>query len=187
MLLVVVKQNGINWDVFSDQCRHISQKCDTGWEYRVEVFLLWFSWVRIQSCLPNFESDFNPDPVPTRFKQSDSCLSPVKYVNQTNSNVLFSKHKSKSNPDPDKGMKTSLMILLEAAGAGSKKSKIQSMHTFGTEHFTTKWGLPDWLFWRQISQICFFRGRWRQKNCLVFWLFFLQYFIWLFLEAVRTC
>jgi len=30
MMLVVVKQNGINWDVFSEQCRHISQKCDTG-------------------------------------------------------------------------------------------------------------------------------------------------------------
>jgi len=34
MMLVVVKQNGMNWDVFSDQCRHISQTCDTGWEYR---------------------------------------------------------------------------------------------------------------------------------------------------------
>jgi len=33
MMLVVVKQNGINWDVFSGQCRHISQKCDTWWEY----------------------------------------------------------------------------------------------------------------------------------------------------------
>jgi len=34
MMLVAVKQNGIKWDVFSDQCRHISQKCDTRWEYR---------------------------------------------------------------------------------------------------------------------------------------------------------
>jgi len=33
-MMLVVKQNGINWDVFADQRRHISQKCDTGWEYR---------------------------------------------------------------------------------------------------------------------------------------------------------
>jgi len=32
-------------------------------EYRLEVFGLWFSWVLIQSCFANFES--NPDPVPT--------------------------------------------------------------------------------------------------------------------------
>jgi len=35
MMLVVVKQNGINWDVFSDQRSHISQKCHTGSEYQV--------------------------------------------------------------------------------------------------------------------------------------------------------
>jgi len=35
--------------------------------------------VRIQSCFANFESESNPDPVPTTFKQSDSCLSPGKY------------------------------------------------------------------------------------------------------------
>jgi len=29
-----LKQSGINRDVFSDQCRHITQKYDTGWEYR---------------------------------------------------------------------------------------------------------------------------------------------------------
>ena len=34
MMLVVVKQNGINCNVFSDQCRHITQTGDTGWEYR---------------------------------------------------------------------------------------------------------------------------------------------------------
>jgi len=34
MMLVVFKLNGINWDVFSDQCRHISQVCDTRWEYQ---------------------------------------------------------------------------------------------------------------------------------------------------------
>jgi len=34
MMLVVGKQNGINCDVFFDQCRHISQKCDTGWDCR---------------------------------------------------------------------------------------------------------------------------------------------------------
>jgi len=41
-MLVVVKQNGINWDVFSDQWRHISQKCDTGWEYRAFHHQWWF-------------------------------------------------------------------------------------------------------------------------------------------------
>jgi len=34
VMLVVVKQIGINWDVFSDHGRHRLQKCDTGWEYR---------------------------------------------------------------------------------------------------------------------------------------------------------
>jgi len=34
MMLAAVEQNEINWDVFSGQCRHISQKFDTGWEYR---------------------------------------------------------------------------------------------------------------------------------------------------------
>jgi len=34
MMLVVVIQNGINWDVFSDQSRRISQKYDTGWGCR---------------------------------------------------------------------------------------------------------------------------------------------------------
>jgi len=33
-MLVAVKQIGNHWDVFSDQCRHISPKCDSGWEYR---------------------------------------------------------------------------------------------------------------------------------------------------------
>jgi len=33
-MLVVVDQSGINGDVFSDQCLHITQKCDTGWEHR---------------------------------------------------------------------------------------------------------------------------------------------------------
>jgi len=30
--MLVVKQNGITWDAFCDQRRHISQKCDTGWD-----------------------------------------------------------------------------------------------------------------------------------------------------------
>ena len=45
VLMLVVKQNGINWDVSSEQCRHISQKCDTGWEYRAFHHGWWF-----QSC-----------------------------------------------------------------------------------------------------------------------------------------
>jgi len=28
-MMIIVKQNGINSGVFSDQCRHISQKCVT--------------------------------------------------------------------------------------------------------------------------------------------------------------
>jgi len=44
--------------------------------YVVEVFGLWFFLVQIQSGVANCESKSIPDPVPTRFKQSDSCLSP---------------------------------------------------------------------------------------------------------------
>jgi len=33
VMMLVVTQNGINWDVFSDQSRHLSQKYDIGWEY----------------------------------------------------------------------------------------------------------------------------------------------------------
>jgi len=32
MMLAVVKQQEINWEVCSDQCRHIYQRYDTGWE-----------------------------------------------------------------------------------------------------------------------------------------------------------
>ena len=42
IMIVVFKQNGNNWDVFSDQRRHISQRCDTGWEYRVVHHYWWF-------------------------------------------------------------------------------------------------------------------------------------------------
>jgi len=42
MMLAVVKQNAINWDVFSDQCCHISQNCDTGWEYQAFHHPWWF-------------------------------------------------------------------------------------------------------------------------------------------------
>ena len=34
MMFVVVKRNGIKWEMFSDQGSHISQKCDTGWAYQ---------------------------------------------------------------------------------------------------------------------------------------------------------
>jgi len=33
-MMPVVKQNGINCDVFSHECRHMSQTGDTRWEYR---------------------------------------------------------------------------------------------------------------------------------------------------------
>ena len=42
MMLVVVKQIENNWDVFSDNCCHISPKCDTGWEYRAFHHYRWF-------------------------------------------------------------------------------------------------------------------------------------------------
>jgi len=42
MMFVVFKQNGINWDVFSDQRRHTPQRCDTGREYRVFHHYWWF-------------------------------------------------------------------------------------------------------------------------------------------------
>ena len=88
----------------------------------VEVFGLWFSWVRIQFCFANFESESNPDPEPTRFKQSYSCLSPGKYKSTKQTVTFFLVNtKSKSNPDPASGKKTSLLILLEAAGVRIQK------------------------------------------------------------------
>jgi len=85
--------------------------------FSVEVVGLWFFLARIQSGFTNCES--NPDPVPTRFKQSDSCLSPEKKVKQRISNVFSVK--TKSNPDPVARMITSLLILLEAAGVRVQK------------------------------------------------------------------
>jgi len=41
------------------------------------------------------------------------------------------------------------------------------------------------FFDTKLHKFGFFRGRWRQKSCLAFRLFFLQYLA--FLEAVRTC
>jgi len=52
--------------------------------------------------------------VPTKFKQSDSCLSPVNESQAKTSNVYSVK--TKPNPDPVTGTKTSLLILLEATG-----------------------------------------------------------------------
>jgi len=88
----------------------------------IEVFGLWFLWVRLQSCFANCESESNPDPVPNRFQQSDSCLSPGIYKSSKQT-VRFSsvKTKSKSNPDPATGNKTSLLMLLEATGVQIQK------------------------------------------------------------------
>ena len=49
MMLVVIKLNGINWDVFSDQGRHMSQKCDTWWKYRVFHHYWWYQ--KLVPCL----------------------------------------------------------------------------------------------------------------------------------------
>jgi len=46
-------------------------------------------------------------------------------------------------------------------------------------------GLPDWLF---DANFTFFRRRWRKKNCLFFWLYFLQYLAFFgkqFAHAIR--
>jgi len=47
-------------------------------------------------------------------------------------------------------------------------------------------GLPDWLFWCQISQIWLFLEVVSVKK--IVWLFGFFFFnVWLFLQAVRTC
>jgi len=58
-------------------------------ESELEVFGLWFVWIRIQFCFANFESKSAPDPVPTRHKQSDSCLTSVKYKSNKKPVTLF--------------------------------------------------------------------------------------------------
>jgi len=60
--------------------------------YVAEVFGLWFFWVRVQSCFANFESKSNPDPVPTKFNQSDSCLSPGNYKSSKQPVTFFQKN-----------------------------------------------------------------------------------------------
>jgi len=40
------------------------------------------------------------------------------------------------------------------------------------------------FFDAKFEKFGFFRGSWRQKNCLAFWLFLFN--IWLFLEGVGT-
>ena len=52
-------------DIQPENRRVIISAWYSGTDYVVEVFGLWFSWVRIQSCFANFESESNPDPVPT--------------------------------------------------------------------------------------------------------------------------
>jgi len=49
-------------------------------ESGLELFGLWFFWIRNQSGFTNCETESNPDSVATRFKQSDSCFSPAKYM-----------------------------------------------------------------------------------------------------------
>jgi len=68
-------------------------------------------WIRIQSgCVTNYHSS-NPTPVWVWVK-----------LCQPNKLTFFSVNtKSKSNPDPVTGKKTSLLILLEAAGARIQK------------------------------------------------------------------
>jgi len=59
--------------------------------------------------------------VTTWHKQSDSFLNPGNISQGNNQWRIYSKHKSKSNPDPATGKKTSLLILLEAAGVRIQK------------------------------------------------------------------
>jgi len=42
VMMLVVEQSGINWDLFSNQCCHITQKWDTGWEHRAFHHWWWF-------------------------------------------------------------------------------------------------------------------------------------------------
>jgi len=74
-------------------------------------------WIQIRHQLP--------------FKQSDSCLSPGKYMSIKQTATFFSVN-TKSNPDPATGKKTTLLVLLEATEVQYQKSKIQSMRTSGT-------------------------------------------------------
>jgi len=113
-----------------------------------EVFGLWFFWVRIQSCFANCESKSDTDPLPTRFKQSESGLSPGKYKSSKEPVKFFQK---KENPNPTRirlqERKPHSWSCWKQPESGSKKSKIQSMHT------SAHWYLR------------FFRG----KHCVWFW------------------
>jgi len=64
IMRVAVKQTRINRDLFSDQCRHISRKCDTGWEYRAFHHWWWFQshgLCKIQCVCNNAVQEFrNP-------------------------------------------------------------------------------------------------------------------------------
>jgi len=97
-------------------CQSICQQrlCSRG--VRTLIF-----WVQIQSCFANFESESNPDPAPTRHKQSDSCLSPGKYKSSKQPATSFSKHEIQIQSGPVTGKKTPLLILLEAAGIWIQK------------------------------------------------------------------
>ena len=96
----------------------------------LEVFGLWFFWARIQSGVANCESESNPDRVPTRFKQSDSCLSPGKYKSSKQPITFF---QWKQNPNPNwirlQGRKPHSWSCWKQPESRFKKSKIQSMHT----------------------------------------------------------
>jgi len=82
----------------------------------VEAFGLWFFWDRTQSCFTHFKSKSKPDPVPIRFKQSDSCLSPVNISHANNQQRFFSKHKIQIQSETITRKKISHRVLLGAAG-----------------------------------------------------------------------
>jgi len=73
-------------------------------------------------------------------------------VKQTTNNVFLVKTKSKSNPDPVPGKKTSLLILLEAAGVRFPKNPKSSPCTPLNSTHESKYALlSSFSEWKQAS------------------------------------
>jgi len=91
-----------------------------------------------QFCFANFESESASDLVPTKCRQSDSCLTPHKFKSSKQPATFF---QQTQNPSPIpfrlQQRKPHSWSCRRQEEYGSKKSKIQSMHTSGVQfaHF----------------------------------------------------
>ena len=124
--LTYLKKKLIHFQNISSETRIQSQILNACFPFRMRVYQRCSDSDFLESGSNPVLQILNPNPIRIRhqlpFKQSDSCLNPDKYVATKQTATFFSVNtKPNSNPDPATGKKTSLLILLEAAGVRIQK------------------------------------------------------------------